>query len=236
LCVCVVQLKSIEEIKADKVKKAHETRQRLLDAMSRSMEAKKTYWAESAASKTLSGSHTPSDALNAKALVAPRVAQAPPPIPEPPKEVDMWEVVDEGDDDFDFTSEAPPEAELTDGEQAVRNLVTSMQDPAVIRAACVTLGEMVREKGELACDVLLDGGGLVAIIDAMAFHDRDAAVQLDGCGTIANMAYYYPDCGAALCGAGAARAVIDAMSRHQADSNVVAYTGGSHPAGQPLRS
>ena len=28
---------------------------------------------------------------------------------------------------------------------------------------------------------MLDSGGLVAIIDAMSFHDRDVNVQLDGC-------------------------------------------------------
>jgi len=138
----------------------------------------------------------------------------------------MWEVVDEGEDDFDFTSEAPPEEELTEGEQAVRNLVQSMEDVKLTREACVTLGALVRDKGEVGCDVLLDGGGLVAIIDAMAFHDRDPQVQLDGCGTIANMAYYYPDCGASLCSAGAARAVIDAMVRHKSDPNVVSYTAG----------
>ena len=43
--------------------------------------------------------------------------------------------------------------ELSEGEKAVRRLVQSMQDATATREACVALGVMVRENGELACEV-----------------------------------------------------------------------------------
>jgi len=222
------QVRSIEETRRLQIEKAKETRQRLLAGMAKTLQSKKASWDETALKKTVAGR---TDVLKAKELIQARVAQAPPvlysePV-EDPKEEDMWDVVDGGEDDeFTFTAEAPPKEELTEGEQAVRTLVQDMADATRVREACVTLGVMVRDRGELAVEVLLDGGGLVAIIDAMSFHDRDAKVQLDGCGAIANMAYYHPECGAALCGAGAARAVVDALNRHMNDLDVVSYTAG----------
>ena len=98
-------LRSIEETREVQRKRAQDTRQRLLLSMSRTvstltslyiltlimllckMEGRFEKWKESHSNTT---ANAPSDVLNAKSLVATRVAQAPPPVPEPPAETDMW--------------------------------------------------------------------------------------------------------------------------------------------------
>ena len=69
------QLRSIEETRELQRKKSAETRRRLLESMSKTMEAKKTYWSESALNKSMQGAHQTSDVLNAKGLLKARVAQ-----------------------------------------------------------------------------------------------------------------------------------------------------------------